>query len=454
MKISFHGASRDVTGSCHLVETRGKKLLIDCGAFQGGNGKEKLNESSFGFNPADVDYLLLTHAHLDHCGRIPLLRKRGFEGEIIATSPSIDLAELIMRDSAKLQAEDASRKKKNTGNHVEPIYRVEDVEEVMELFGRNVSYGETIQLSDDIFIKFIDAGHILGSGSIELEIKEGKSVKKITFSGDIGNNGRPIVNDPTLPSRSNIVVMETTYGDRLHRPITESIVEFYNAIQDTFDRGGNVIIPTFAVERAQELLFFLKQGINDGILPKDMKVFLDSPMAINATKIYAKHKDFYDEETLKYGNPFAMPNLHFTRTVEESKAINETKSGAVILAGSGMCHGGRILHHLKNHLPNPNSGIIFINYASKNSIPGKIVRGAKTVRIFKEDVPVKAKIYTINGFSAHAGQDGLYEWHKSASPDVTFLVHGDKKPMSTFAKGLPSKGHVVEKPMLHQSFQF
>ena len=355
MKISFHGADREVTGSCHLVECNGKRILIDCGMYQGGRELTEENAGPFGFDAGKIDYLLLTHAHLDHCGRIPLLAKRGFEGEIITTAASRELARIVMLDAAHLQEEEAERQSRKVartrGHHnrqwVKPLYTVLDALNSLDCFGRTARYNVPIDIAPGIRATFIDAGHILGSASIFLELEERGRRRTVLFSGDLGYTGRPLLRDPAPPPHADVVVMETTYGDRLHKKLEPSIEELYAAIEDTFLRGGNVIIPTFALERAQEILFFLHQAVAKGRLPASLQVFLDSPMAISATEIFRRHPECYDAKTaelFREGNdPFSLPGLHFTRETAQSMALNSI-SGAVIMAGSGMCTGGRVRH--------------------------------------------------------------------------------------------------------------
>lgn len=468
MKISFHGAANDVTGSCFLIETKNTKILVDCGMFQGARELFEENSKSFGFKPRDIDYVLLTHAHLDHCGRIPLLAKQGFCGEIITTSASRELAKLVMLDSAHLHEEEfkrrakyrnrhRSKKQKNNYLSKSPLYETLDVLNSLDCFGRNASYDKPIELSKNIMATFFDAGHIIGSASILLEIEEGNSSSRIVFSGDIGNNNKPIISDPVLPPKADYVIMETTYGDRSHRSMEESVKELYDAINDTFKRGGNVFIPTFALERAQELLFFLREGVERGKLPRNMQVFLDSPMAVSATEIYKHHPDFYDEESLKLFkakvDPFMFPNVSFTKDVLESRAINNIKSGAVVMAGSGMCTGGRICHHLKHNLWREESSVIFVGFAVNGTLARKIIDGEKTVYIYGEEISVRAKVYTINGFSAHAGKSELLRWHKAiGKPKTTFLVHGAPEAMASIASELKAKGNNIKIPKLHDAF--
>ena len=463
MNISFHGADHNVTGSCHLLECHGRTLLIDCGLYQGERELAEENSEPFGFEPADIDYLLLTHAHLDHCGRIPLLVKRGFQGEIITTAASRELARLVMLDAGHLQegeAEYQARKAARSSHHRhrhsgKPLYSVLDALNSMEFFGRTAGYNTPLDIAPGIRATFLDAGHILGSASIFCELKEKGKQRTVLFSGDLGYNGRVILRDPCIPPHAQVVVMETTYGDRVHKQLQPSIEELYGAIEDTFRRGGNVIIPTFALERAQEILYFLHEGVTNGRLPTSMQVFLDSPMAISATEIFERHPECYDAETKKLLNkrqdPFSLPGLHFTRETAQSMALNHIGGGTVIMAGSGMCTGGRIRHHLKHNLWRPESSVIFVGYAARGTLARKIIDGAATVHIYHEEIPVRAKIFTIGGFSAHADQTELRTWHRhTGNPKRTFLVHGDKEVMEHFATKL--SGTQVAMPTLHQEF--
>ncbi len=456
MKISFHGADREVTGSCHLVECNGRRLLIDCGMFQGGRRLAEENAADFGFDPARIDHLLLTHAHLDHCGRIPLLAKRGFRGEIITTAASRELARLVLLDAAHLQEEEAEyqarKMARQRGHHyrqwVEPLYTVLDALNSLDYFGRTARYGQPLDIAPGIRATFINAGHILGSACVLLELEEQGRRRRVLFSGDLGYSGRPLLQDPAPPPAADVVVMETTYGDRLHKPLQPSIEELYEAIEDTFRRGGNVVIPTFALERAQELLYFLHEGVRQGRLPGAMQVFLDSPMAISATEIFRHHLDCLKPGAVKrFGageDPFAVPGLHFTRETAQSMAINQIGGGAVIMAGSGMCTGGRVRHHLKHNLWRRDSSIVFVGYAARGTLARIIIDGARTVRLFGEEIPVRARIYTIGGFSAHADRDELLAWYRhTGRPRHTILVHGEDQAMRRFAARLPDSTRVV-----------
>ena len=461
MRISFHGADRQVTGSCHLVECGGKRILVDCGLIQGSGELEEENAKPFGFDAAAIDFVLLTHAHLDHCGRLPLLAKRGFHGEIITTSATRELARLVMLDAARLQEEDAERRGRRTARRgkdpaeTEPLFSILDAMSCLDFFGRTAVYDQPLDLAPGIRATFIDAGHILGSASIILDLVEGNRHVRLTMSGDIGNVDRPFLRDPTLPPVSDAVVMEATYGDRLHKATGPSVEEFLGAILDTFRRGGNVIIPTFALERAQELLYYLHQGVAAGRLLPAIQVFLNSPMAISATEIFRRHPECFDPEMFemfKNGkDPFALPGLHFVRETANSIRLNTIRGGAVIMAGSGMATGGRIRHHLKHNVWRSDASVVIVGFAAEGTLARQLVDGAKTVRILGEEIPVKAKVYTINGFSAHADQAELLAWQKHSQAKRTFLVHGEEDKMRQLARLLPDT--IVEMPAPGQIFE-
>ena len=462
MEISFHGAAQGVTGSCYLVRCAGQRILVDCGFYQGSRAMEEDNADDFGFDPRDIDFLLLTHAHLDHCGRIPLLVKRGFDGEIITSAASRELARLVMMDAAGLQEEEAryrnrrARRRGRNGDVFEPLYTTLDALNALDNFGRVAHFRQALELAPGIRVTFLDAGHILGSASLLLELSEHGRDRRVLFSGDLGPGGRPILRDPSPPEGVDVVVMETTYGDREHKSLQPSVEELFAAINATTRRGGNVVIPTFALERAQELLYYLRAGKDSGVLPKFLQVFLDSPMAISATEIFRRHPDCYDEEAaalFRSGNdPFDFPGLHFTRETADSMAINQISGGAVIMAGSGMCTGGRVVHHLKHNIGRDQNSIIFVGYAAQGTLARRIVDGAATVKIFGDEYAVKAQVHTIGGFSAHAGQHELLAWHAATGrPETTFLVHGEPDSMAAFGRLLKDTSVVM--PELHQRFE-
>jgi metallo-beta-lactamase family protein len=458
VKLSFHGADRDVTGSCHMVECAGRRILIDCGMFQGGRELSEDNGEPFGFDPAAIDVVLLTHAHLDHCGRLPLLVKRGFHGEVVTTAASRELIRLVLLDSAHLQEEDASYRARHArqrgDGHDSALYGVLDALNSLEYFGRSAVYRQPLDLFPGIRTTFLDAGHILGSASVLLELEENGTRRRALFSGDIGNAGRPLLRDPESVA-VDVAIMETTYGDRLHKPLAASVEELYTVVADTFARGGNVVIPTFALERAQELLYFLREGLEQGRVPASIKVFLDSPMAISATEIFEHHPESYNTQLASFfqsgRDPFHLPGLSFTREGAESKAINSVTSGAVIMAGSGMCTGGRVRHHLRANLGRKEASVLFVGYAAKGTLARIIIDGAKKVRLFGDEVPVQAQVHTIGGFSAHADQAELLAWHAKTNAGTTILVHGEEPAMKAFAA--KSAGTKVLMPELNQTIE-
>lgn len=450
---SCHGAAKQVTGSCHLVSCNDRRVLIDCGLFQGSREIELGNADPFEFDPASIDALLLTHAHLDHCGRIPLLVKQGFRGRIHATAATRELARVVLLDAAGLQEEQARRAAEHNrpGEEIRPpLYTIDDALHAFDFFAADVTYGETVAVVEGMQARFLDAGHILGSASVLLEVDDGKRQRRMLFSGDLGNPGRPIVRDPMPAPEADYVIMESTYGDRAHRSMPDSIEELYEAIRTTAARHGNVIIPTFALERTQEVLYYLHFGIRTGALPRQLRVFLDSPMAISATEIFRRHPECFDLgfiEELKHGDPFDMPGLHFTRETAQSMAINSIQGGAVILAGSGMCNGGRVRHHLRHNLWSERSSVVFVGYAAEGTLARRIIDGASHVRLFNDDIPVRAQIWTINGFSAHADQPALLGWLGDAPRRKVFLVHGEiERGMRALQDVLIARGFACQLP--------
>jgi metallo-beta-lactamase family protein len=443
MQLSFHGADRDVTGSCHLLEAGGKRLLIDCGMFQGGRELEEENSAPLGFEAAAVDFLLLTHAHLDHCGRLPLLARRGFRGEIIATAATRELAQIVMQDAAHMAEEDAAWRTRHArnGKPVAALYTQDDVAAVMACFGRPAVYGAELELAPGLRVSFHDAGHILGSAHVLVQVTEGGRARRVLFSGDIGGAGRPIIRDPDPPA-AEIVLMETTYGDRSHRSPAESVAELIEVIRATIARGGNVVIPSFALERSQEILYSLRAAIAAGALPAQLPVFVDSPMAVSATEVYRKHPECYDAEAAALiasgADLFGFPGLRLVRATSESIAINRIAGGAVVIAGSGMATGGRVRHHLVNNLPRSDASVVFVGFAARGTPARRIIDGARSIMLFGEEVPVRAQVHTINGFSAHADQGELLRWHaRVGGAERTVLVHGEQGAMAAFAALLP-----------------
>ena len=438
MKIRFLGAARTVTGSCYHLISNGLQILVDCGMYQG-RGSDEINKNPFAFDPKKIDYLLLTHAHIDHSGLIPKLAKDGFQGRILTTTATADLVEVMLYDSAHIQEKDAewlTKKSYRAGNDkiFEPLYTSEDVAASIPFFDRK-KY-RTLEDLGDIKYRFVDAGHILGSGSLEIWFQGVNGEKKIVFSGDVGKNENPIIQDPEHVDEADYVVMESTYGNRLHKGMEETIDEMVDAIKSTFKKGGNVLFPAFAVGRTQDILYILNKLIREKRL-HDLDVYIDSPLADKATKIYMAHPEFFDAEAANHFNvkSSAGMRIHFTTTVEESQKLNKIKSGAIIIAGSGMCDGGRIRHHFKHNLWRPECSIIFTGFQVRGTLGRLIVDGINKVRVLGEEIAVRAKVYTIGGFSAHADQKELLEWLASFKnkPEV-FVVHGEEDVALEFEK--------------------
>ncbi|MEZ4461805.1 MAG: MBL fold metallo-hydrolase [bacterium] len=443
MKLTSYGAVDGVTGSCHVLEIGNKHVMLDCGIFQGGRTAREKNEADFPFDPAKIDVVVISHAHLDHIGRLPLLYKRGFRGRIISTRPSFELARISLLDSAKLlenEAARANRKRERDEPFVSPLYDDEDVLNTLDLWREFKEYKQRFDVVEGLKATYHDAGHILGSTFIELDLSEGSDSRKLIFSGDLGNVGKPIIHDPQTPPHADAVIMESTYGDRDHRPFSESIDELLDAVAETVARRGNVVIPTFALERSQELLYVLYEAWRDGKLPEHAEIYLDSPMAISATRIFERHPDLYDTEAMALHNagetPFDFPALHYTRETRDSMKINEIRSSAIILAGSGMANGGRVLHHLRHNLGRSECSVVFCGFQGAGTLGRRIVDGADYVSIYGQNVPINAQIHTINGFSAHAGQKELTDWAKATGAKNIFLVHGEDEAKAHLAEHL------------------
>lgn len=443
MHITSFGAADGVTGSCHLLQVGDDHVLLDCGMFQGGRQVREMNSTEFDFDPGIVHSLIVGHAHLDHIGRIPLLYKAGFRGRIISTRPTFELARLSLLDSANLlssEAERINRHRKFGEERVAPLYDEDDVFEALELWNMFVRYEQPFDLTDGIRTTFYDAGHILGSACVELQLSDEEGSLSFIYGGDLGNLNKPIIRDPQTPPTVDVAMVESTYGNRDHRDFSGTISELEFVINETFERGGNVVIPTFALERAQELLYVLYEFWRDSKIPEDVKIFLDSPMAISATRIFERHPDFYDSEAtalIESGqNPFQFPALEYTREVRESMAINAISGGAIILAGSGMVTGGRVMHHLVRNLPRPECSVVFCGYQARGTTGRRIVERAPFVKLFGEVIPCESRIYTINGFSAHAGQRELTDWVDTTGASRVMLVHGEPEVKEDFKSHL------------------
>lgn len=445
MKIKFCGAAKSVTGSCHLITTDKYKILLDCGQFQGGEETEALNQD-FPFDPAEIDFVLLSHAHIDHSGRIPLLVKRGFQGLVYCTDSTADLLNIMLLDSGYIHEKEAEWKnKKNlrTGSPlVEPLYTYRDAEIALKHV-TPVLYDQLLTLNDEIKAVFNDAGHILGSAIVEVFVEEGGEASKIVYSGDLGIKGRPILQDPTVIKKADYLIMEATYGDRVHAPDADSIDTLIDVVMRTTSRGGSVIIPSFAVGRTQDLIFqfnrFYEEHAEYRKALDKIMVYVDSPMATSATEIFRRNAHAFDEEFKSYvlrgDNPLDFKNLKFTRSTEESKALNLDPQPKIIISASGMCEAGRIKHHLKHNLWNPLASIVFVGYQAEGTLGRSIVNGDKDVSVFGERIHVQAEIYNLEGFSGHADREGLLDWLSGfeKEPCQIFLVHGEEEAKKNFA---------------------
>lgn len=433
MRLSFFGAAGEVTGSCYLVETSRARVLVDFGLHQGGPGAERRNRRMPPIDPANLSAVVLTHAHIDHTGRLPLLARHGFAARIHATAATCDLTEVLLMDSAKIQEADLERINRRRAEEGKapgtPLYTVDDVKQVL---GRltTIKYDEPREIAPGISIRMVDAGHILGSASLEMTVREGGAERVIAFSGDIGDSGAPLLKDPTPLTRADVVVMESTYGDRDHRSRHESIEQLVDVIVTARSQNGKVLIPAFAVGRTQQLIYNLRELQRAGRL-RATGVYIDSPMAVNATDLYVRHRELFDDETYDIiksgGSPLNFPGLAYVRTVPESRKLNDMRGGIVVIAASGMCTGGRILHHLLHGLGRADTHVVIVGFQAQGSLGRQLVDHARTVRVMNEIVGVRAQIHTLGGFSAHAGQSGLMRWashFKQIKPRL-YLTHGE-----------------------------
>lgn len=460
MRLSFLGAAHEVTGSCHFIEACGKKILVDCGMQQGQDD----DTQELPVVPADIDYLFLTHAHIDHSGKLPLLSKMGFNGKIFTTVATGELCSIMLQDSAHIQefeAEWKNRKRQRAGEDLyEPLYTIEDAQRIMKRFV-TFEYNQIISVCDGIKIRFIDVGHLLGSASIEVWIEEEDVSKKLVFSGDIGNLNQPLIRDPQYITEADYVVMESTYGDRNHGPAPDYVQELADIIKETFDRGGNVVIPSFAVGRTQELLYFLRDIVNNNRIPgySEIPVYVDSPLAVEATNVFNKNvKGYFDEEAMSLINqginPITFPGLKISVTSDESKAINFDSRSKVIISASGMCDAGRIRHHLKHNLWRAESTIVFVGFQAIGTLGRSLLEGTKTVKLFGESITVNANIVRLHGISGHADQAGLLRWLSAFEnkPERVFVVHGEASICDSFATLLQEQGYDALAPNLRASF--
>ena len=461
MKLTFFGAAHAVTGSCHCLEVNGKRILIDCGLQQ---GRDEYNDNALDFTAGEIDCVVVTHAHIDHSGRIPLLVKEGFRGEIVTTRLTGQLMSIMLRDSAHIQESDAqwkNQKGKRAGRpEVEPLYTLADAEAALQQM-RTVEYGEVTELCPGVRARFVDAGHLLGSSSVEIWAAEGGEERKLVFSGDIGNVDQPIIRDPQLLSEADYVVMESTYGDRDHEAPESYTEALADIIDETFARGGNVIIPAFAVGRTQELLYFMREMKERGLVKSapDFAVCVDSPLAREATRIFSGDLHGYlDEEAIAVlqggQNLFTFPGLRLVESSEESKALNLDKSSKVIISASGMCDAGRIRHHLKHNLWRSECSVVFVGYQAEGSLGRRLLEGASSVKLFGEEIAVQARIYNFKGLSSHADRDHLIAWAEAyhPKPRQVFVVHGDAPVTELFADTLNRQGIPAHAPLYREEY--
>lgn len=442
--LTFHGAAQQVTGSCYLIETDNHRMLLECGIRQGEDKRNNKDVPPFAFDPRSIDAVILSHTHLDHSGLVPLLVKEGYEGPIYTTTATQDLLPIMYRDAASLMRSDIERKNRRllrAGKKlIEPPYTIEDVEQALQLTV-GINYGEKTRVLAEIEVRFLDAGHILGSAIVELWLNDGPTIKKLVFSGDLGNSCAPLMSDPDIVQEADLLLLESTYGDRNHRPLDATLEEFKEVIENASNAGGNILIPAFAVGRTQDLIYWLGQLYHEDRLNK-LRVFLDSPMAIQVSNIYELHHHLFNEDDphfrnfMKEGWDKWLPDLSYTQSPEESIALNRISDGAIIIAGSGMCTGGRILHHFKHNLWRQKTHVIIVGYQAAGTLGRSLVEGDPMVKIFGDEIAVKAQIHTLGGFSAHAGQDQLLNWASNfrAPRPRLFLVHGELDAMQALQR--------------------
>jgi len=464
MKLHFLGANRQVTGSRYLLEAAGRKVMVDCGMYQERPFLAR-NWEPFPVPPADIDVLLLTHAHLDHCGLVPKLVREGFRGDILATPPSIDLARVVLEDAARIQVEDAEYKRKRhkregrRGPHPEiPLYTPEDVEVVAGRF-RPVTYDKPITIAPDLDVVYRDAGHILGSAMLEVPVGADGAERRIVFSGDVGPPERPLMQDPHRFAEADYVIMESTYGDRDHDRSEDTLARLARIVQETVERGGNLVVPTFAIDRAQQLLYLFSDLAHAGDIPR-ITIFMDSPMAIHATTIYKRYPHLLDDATrglLETGrHPFQFPGLHFVRSSDESRSINSIRGSCVILAGSGMCTGGRVKHHLRHNIERAESTVLFVGFQARGTLGRHILDGDPSVRIHGRGYEVRSRIEYLPGLSAHADRSGLMNWLDGfqTPPKRLFLTHGEEEVATSLQEHIRSTlGWQVDVPEFGAVFQ-
>jgi len=459
MKIKVLGAAGEVTGSNYLLEVGTSKVLIDCGLHQGKNDEQK-NREPFQFSPLNIDAVLLTHAHIDHSGRIPLLYREGFQGKVFATLPTVRLTEVLWKDSARIMKEEAEWKTRKNARKglppLEPLFDEGNVEQAME-FLHPVSYDDVLDVAPGVKARFRDAGHILGSAILEIFLDDGTRELKVVFSGDLGPQKPVMGRNPAVIEDADLVVIESTYGDRSHRGNDETRSEFRDIMLDALRTKAKVMIPTFVVDRAQRLLYELMLMQKEGLMKGNVPIYFDSPMGVKATEIYTDYPGLFSTEVQEHirsgETPLCPDNLHFVEKAEDSKAINEV-GHAVVLAGSGMCNGGRIIHHLKHGVWNEKNHLVFVGYQAYGTLGRKIVEGAKSIRLMGEQVSVKAQLHTINGFSAHADREDLLAWAGNFRTNPRFLItHGEEKSSKALSEALEAKGLTTFIPEVNQEYE-
>ncbi len=469
--LTFHGAIEGVTGSMYLLSTQKSHVLLDCGLFQGRRAEEEANSKPLPFDPSSVDAVILSHAHLDHSGRLPLLVAAGFSGAIYMTNPTCELIEILLKDAASLQARDAEwenkRRRRAGKDDIEPLYSLEDVEQALTVC-EGVSYHQRTAVADGVDVRFVDAGHILGSAIVEVFVDEEGREKKLVFSGDLGNSQAALLNDPESVADADVLLLESTYGDRNHRSMEATLLEFEEVIEEASKNGGNILIPSFAVGRTQEIIFRLGELYQKGKL-RHQAVYLDSPMAIAVTEIYHRYQHVYNPEDKqaieRHGKQSANPHkslhtflpvLRYASSTEESMALNKLERGAIIIAGSGMCNGGRIRHHLKHNLWRRQSHVVFVGFQAHGTPGRSLVDGAKTYKIGGDEISVRAQIHTLGGFSAHAGQTQLLDWltHFNEPKPRLYLVHGEENAKQALQRAAEQQGWRSHIPELGQVIEF
>lgn len=462
IRLAFFGAAGEVTGSCYVLTTDRARVMIDMGMHQGETLADKHNRRMPPIDVSKLDAVGLTHAHLDHCGRLPLLTRNGYRGRIHCTNATADVTNIILRDSAAIQVEDCARfnRRLRRGEEPcpEPLYDVPQAEQALRQL-TTMGYDQVKTIADGISIKFVDAGHILGAASVQMVVNDGARTLTIVFSGDVGVSGSPILRDPTTPTPADVVLLESTYGDRDHKPLDQTRDELLDILLDAQASGGKVLIPAFAVGRTQDLVFHIGEFLRAGKL-QSVRVYVDSPMATSVSDLYARHKEVYDERAKQLlaqrMAPLSFPGLTYTRSVDESKQLNIANGSMVIISASGMCTGGRVLHHLYHDVSKPETHVVIVGYQGQGTLGRKLVDGARSVSIFREEVPVRARVHTLGGFSAHAGQSGLLNWaapFQNKKPKM-FLTHGEDGPRTALRNQLnarfglepamPQYGDVVE----------